>query len=734
MLTGTRLFRLAFVSAALLAGGALSAGDADAYTCGTGPVVRTEADCPFFRVFRPLGDRVDARVRRELAVPETSPTIRSIALVIGVDQYPNFNDGNLPPAAKDVANLIAFLKDQQFDEVIVLTNKDASWDNISYFLEQYLPGRAAFFNGKARLLIAYSGHGAERDKESVLVLSDASSVDDRANTYQLSDLNDSLRDLSRLSFQVLALINACFGGDVFKSGNPGGNMYVTNQRGAHALTAGGPNDLVWALDENSGSIFFDSLIEGVTTGNADTSMQAISDGRGRRYLVPRTLIRLGRLEGYLTEKVEEIGTHPTTHARLATPYAGPINDGEPLPGAFFFLGPLGRSISPEAQAAYPDATPLEAGGSVIASVEGDQITLTAPLASQSASVTLSDASAEVSVFEEADSGVGLPDTGPADLPDAAFLPSLEDAALPPSPPPAAGPLTEVIHAATVSKPPAPDATTNEVELAELSDAADDPAPGASGNDLAFSLPSGPVSALPGNPAIKIFNPPEEYTFHGIDISQFNDVTWSKLPADVDFVYVRATGILGVDKKFRRNWAAAKEQGIARGTYHYWSYCQSVDRQFNKIVDAVPVDIEDMPIALDIDWPAKSFLSKEVACAKDLGAAGATKRIVELLDRLHRHYGKLPLVYGNANVFSDLLTEYTDFAVWLGKPEEGQGDAEVSLSGVQPWTIWQYTQTGKIQGVNGPVDRDVFFGTKEQFDAFVAGQSKVALEAASGRAN
>ncbi len=36
----------------------------------------------------------------------------------------------------------------------------------------------------------------------------------------------------------------------------------------------------------------------------------------------------------------------------------------------------------------------------------------------------------------------------------------------------------------------------------------------------------------------------------------------------------------------------------------------------------------------------------------------------------------------------------------------------------PGLFWQYQSDGQTPGINGNVDRDVFYGTKEQWDTFL----------------
>jgi lysozyme len=86
--------------------------------------------------------------------------------------------------------------------------------------------------------------------------------------------------------------------------------------------------------------------------------------------------------------------------------------------------------------------------------------------------------------------------------------------------------------------------------------------------------------------------------------------------------------------------------------------------------------------------------------------------------LTKHYGRKPVIYGNKNVFNDLMQGQTSaFTIWLGNKETY---TEVQLSGKKPWTFWQFTSKKKLEGLASGADDNVFYGSKEMFGKFLAG--------------
>lgn len=52
-------------------------------------------------------------------------------------------------------------------------------------------------------------------------------------------------------------------------------------------------------------------------------------------------------------------------------------------------------------------------------------------------------------------------------------------------------------------------------------------------------------------------------------------------------------------------------------------------------------------------------------------------------------------------------------------------AAPALSDQRDWTIWQHTFKGRVAGVSGPVDLDVFNGTSQQLAALSGSGTMVA---------
>jgi GH25 family lysozyme M1 (1,4-beta-N-acetylmuramidase) len=302
--------------------------------------------CQYFVRFIEDGKQsVDGEISKRLTGNADDPAIRSIALIVTVSEYPRFSrkeDRLLQPAENDRRNLIDFFKRQNFDEVIVLNNADASRENIIYFLEAYLPETADARSGRARIVFAYSGHGGPGvgNGPGSLILSTARGVGDAAAVLKLNILAPILKNLAEKSFHFVALLGSCYSGGIFDNASGGGmNFWSPRARGAHVISATAADDLAYGLGNDRGSLFFDALIDGVTTGRADynnAGIRSLEDGSV--IIVGGGIVPLGSLAGFISKQLGEL-VNPETNKPFPQPRIGSLITQAGWDGAFFFLVP-----------------------------------------------------------------------------------------------------------------------------------------------------------------------------------------------------------------------------------------------------------------------------------------------------------------------------------------------------------------------------------------------------------
>ncbi len=202
--------------------------------------------------------------------------------------------------------------------------------------------------------------------------------------------------------------------------------------------------------------------------------------------------------------------------------------------------------------------------------------------------------------------------------------------------------------------------------------------------------------------------------HGVDISKWQgNVDWASLrQAGTKFAFIKATeGGDHVDSRFLENWWGAKKAGVPRGAYHFVFWCRSAQDQMAWFKKNVPNDPTALPPVLDVEWNGHSVL-----CPKKLPKAQALSMVQYMLDEMERYTGKRPIIYTDITFHREVLEgELPDYPHWVrstaAEPHERYSN--------RSWTMWQYTTTGRVPGIEGDVDRNAFYGGDQEWAAFLA---------------
>ncbi|HXG79785.1 MAG TPA: GH25 family lysozyme [Methyloceanibacter sp.] len=192
---------------------------------------------------------------------------------------------------------------------------------------------------------------------------------------------------------------------------------------------------------------------------------------------------------------------------------------------------------------------------------------------------------------------------------------------------------------------------------------------------------------------------------GIDVSYWQgDIDWTKVrEAGIHFAFIKATeGGDHLDPKFAENWEAAKRAGIARGAYHFMYWCRPAHEQALWFMLNVPPDADALPPVLDVEWNHQSK-----TCPKTIPRDKALAKIKVLLEAMQAYTGKRPIIYTDPKFHREVLEgEFREYHFWL---RSVAATPETVYRG-RNWAFWQFTTTGRVPGVAGPVDRNSFNGT------------------------
>ncbi len=213
--------------------------------------------------------------------------------------------------------------------------------------------------------------------------------------------------------------------------------------------------------------------------------------------------------------------------------------------------------------------------------------------------------------------------------------------------------------------------------------------------------------------------PRDYAVHGIDVSKYQgDIDWSAVAGSgVKFAWIKATeGGDHADAKFQANWEGARAAGVARGAYHFVYWCRSPLEEVRWFEQNVPVEAGALPPVLDVESDSESR-----TCHKYLEPSQTISDIKMMLRDMEQYFGKKPIIYTSVDFYQAILSQgdFSDYPMWVRSTKYHPS----VKYGSTPWVFWQYQADGHIPGIRGEVDRNVFYGSRDEWDKFLASLEK-----------
>jgi lysozyme len=172
------------------------------------------------------------------------------------------------------------------------------------------------------------------------------------------------------------------------------------------------------------------------------------------------------------------------------------------------------------------------------------------------------------------------------------------------------------------------------------------------------------------------------TVPGIDVSYYqNDISWRRVRrAGIRYAFIRTSdGLDHPDERFAKNWAGAKRANIMRGAYQYFRADQDPTSQADMLIAVLARDPGELPPVIDVESDGGKSPAELVS------------RVQTWIARVRDKLGVEPIVYTR------------------GCP--------TVPSPWPKWTFWQHTDNGRVPGIEGPVDLDMFAGTFADLEEF-----------------
>jgi lysozyme len=189
---------------------------------------------------------------------------------------------------------------------------------------------------------------------------------------------------------------------------------------------------------------------------------------------------------------------------------------------------------------------------------------------------------------------------------------------------------------------------------------------------------------------------------GIDVSHYQGaIDWDRVKeAGVVFAFARVSdGTEVIDERFAENFAAMKKAGVRRGAYQFFRAALDPIAQADLLVDTVrKLGAADLPLVADVET------------ADGMAPEVVRESLRRWLRRVERRTRRRPIIYTSPSMGETLAGAFADHVLWVAHYEV---DCPTLPPGWQRWTFWQHSSTGRVAGVAGPVDLDVFAGTRAE---------------------
>jgi lysozyme len=201
--------------------------------------------------------------------------------------------------------------------------------------------------------------------------------------------------------------------------------------------------------------------------------------------------------------------------------------------------------------------------------------------------------------------------------------------------------------------------------------------------------------------------PLGYQIHGIDVSIYQQyVYWPAVKntqvenVKIGFVFIKATeGLNNIDKQFKRNWQQAGDAGITRGAYHFFLATKDGKLQAQNFIKNVKLRSGDLPPVLDVEE------------LYSVPPPVMQQRITIWLQTVEAAYHVKPIIYTSADFYQRYLGEaFNQYPLWVAHYYT-KNYPNIK----RDWWFWQHNDSGKINGIAGSVDFNVFNGDSVEFE-------------------
>ncbi len=176
-----------------------------------------------------------------------------------------------------------------------------------------------------------------------------------------------------------------------------------------------------------------------------------------------------------------------------------------------------------------------------------------------------------------------------------------------------------------------------------------------------------------------------------------------------FVYIKASeGTKIRNRYYAADAAACRRRGIRVGAYHFFSTQTGGAAQARHFLKTARPQRGDLPPVLDVEP-----YDRQIAAMG--GSAAMFREMTAWVNTVHRYCDVMPVLY----ISQTFVNKYMRYApprlaqcqVWIARYSEYRPYVHL--------LYWQLSPRGRVSGIKGDVDINVFNGTLAQFEQYAS---------------
>lgn len=195
--------------------------------------------------------------------------------------------------------------------------------------------------------------------------------------------------------------------------------------------------------------------------------------------------------------------------------------------------------------------------------------------------------------------------------------------------------------------------------------------------------------------------PERFPVRGFDISAHNG--YSNLnaaaAAGYDFVFIKASeGTDFRDENFVLNYQKARHAGLKTGAYHFFRFDRDGIEQAKNLLRVIGPRPLDLGLAIDVE---------DQGNATGVPADSIKARLQLMIEYLNLRGHRVTLYSNRAGYEKYLIPDFEGSPLWICQFTDNSANTD--------WTYWQFDHHGRIPGIRGDVDLNVFSGSRDDWE-------------------